>query len=1322
MLDDSLLLPSFQEQAVIWGHAYEILVKRGVLGYLWDAKLLPNTPKINQELQPWHSMRLSKVYQYVIRELKLIDEREIELTRSALEHLAHCAYGAGYTLMREYLKSFKADFELNRVAITGLWCPLTLPSSNKTQVEAQRHRDLANFCCMFDVPNLLTTDLFYKGHSGNADFILLVSGREHHVLIHEYSYDMPSKLGNFRDSQAHLDQLMRHRRVVESRGVFANVSAEVTQESFQLSSDIQEHLLAFTGKNKPLYKLCQASAYGSHFADLWHNIQKTQQGGNPPPIHVRALAITPNGLESLLAKFCHEQRDPRIALMRQLGSAYRQAEKIQDGDDQALNLRIQRVFKSLRTKLPKSLNQSLTQLNTLPVVGQDYQFKFDEQIEPFTNPNDTFSLTEAHALIPSDPAVDEFYGGPAVDAISPLMQSKAENNQLTLRDIHASAVVAAIRRSKSSQINVIGLEGNPGIGKTTAIRQHLEQDGSGFLFLYVSPRVIINRDVIHSMAHTSAGKPSGILTLTTNAQLNRSAQRYYDEYLKGEDGPFKKVDGCVIADGVDALNTPQTGSLLVLSPSDEVKMDMHCTDAPYRRKTLSEQDDLVHDKPHYGVLKTLGTMAHKLLECNPALNQLVLAAALQGFRQRNEHTTTIDGLSLLFKNKAHTRQGTLERANFAKRISHIVVMVDELTGDGAGAPFVHGIARWLSQEFLSQFDKDKSPFTITLILSDASLANEVVMTKYLEGGNSSPDKVLISKTTSQRCFDLAVNKIKIDGRLLQTLHVMTNSYPASELHVHYQIKLNAISAQMNSGGQLESTRESINRVKYETLISNACGHVHHALSQGAQQVIYFAQDKNQLRDLKQALIHNQDADESSTPSVNPNRLLNIDSVQVLDSSVPGHERKALIEPALQKMIKVYLMTSSGARGISFPRCDWIIADIPRFNIEASLMEVAQLIYRGRGKYEDESGKLVSGDILKRHLVMLIEDFVVHDPNDLLQTVQIPAGDQQRQWLRQSIDLMTLLVMIRATIWTRITGDAGLKQPMALVPVGGVGIESLVSDMSDHVSKFVREVDVYLRNDKTQAHTGLLKEAKAGVEELFSRIKVTVTAKNKLLHADSRTLLKSLCMDELIQHIANPVVALLPKQPNEQCMISDHTYFAGNLVFEDMANFFKEETFQFEGASDSRTKSREALRNQLYRIDKQACFSSTLRIPARALFQLLNRENDDDHLALNVIKALNSSKTWVVFPAGYRQFLNKKSDDHRVIMNDPDFWRDGLVREARCMTAIPALARYDSYPWVVAVGASHPLRLDQVFDDRYFMASSSFNLLNTLLLNEPSQSS
>lgn len=120
------------------------------------------------------------------------------------------------------------------------------------------------------------------------------------------------------------------------------------------------------------------------------------------------------------------------------------------------------------------------------------------------------------------------------------------------------------------------------------------------------------------------------------------------------------------------------------------------------------------------------------------------------------------------------------------------------------------------------------------------------------------------------------------------------------------------------------------------------------------------------------------------------------------------------------------------------------------------MEIAQLTYRGRGAYVNEDGDKVSGDNVPRQLVTLVDDFIVGD-----------GAIDKRQWLRQSLDVITLLVMLRSTIHTRIKGDAGLRQRLALVPVGAVGTEELVSIMSQHVTNFLKEAEVFKHARLTQ---------------------------------------------------------------------------------------------------------------------------------------------------------------------------------------------------------------------------------------------------------------
>lgn len=1272
----------FQKQAELWGQAYEILVKRGVLACLVEWKLLdPKHPL----LQQWQDHRLLDVSKALNQKLDILDETVRDEVKAAIEHMALTAYGVGYTATREYLKAIGKPLHSGKLKLRALWCPLMLPGDSE-DMRLRLEHDREAFHNEFGMEGHLDEHLSGKGQPANADFILWLSGdhREDYLLVQEYSFDMPREIPDYKDQEAHLDELMRHRRLIDNRSVFARVTAEVEGESFELSEDIRHHLGALTSGNKPFYKLCQACSYAESTAAWLRRSNVLTK-----PCNVRALALTPNGLESLAARYLAEpSKDPRRLLMEQMGTAYRDTRKLLDGDDDGLTAQVESVFTNVLRRLPSALKLGMKGLRAMPAPGEDYTFAFEEKVPEFANPADEYDLAVAQVMVDDTGPLTDFFGVPAPDALTPFLKERAIAGRVSLRDIHASAIVASMQRSVQGQVNVIALEGNPGIGKTTAVRQYLEKKEDGYLFLYVSPRVVINRDVNESLARKD-GKPSGILTVTTNAALIASAPRWHLNEVKAGRATYKHIDGAVVADGVEHLNKPD-GSVLVISPEEEQEIEAAHAGSRIAKTTISENEDIVEERSLIGVLSGMAGVTKDLLALNPAVNRVVMTAALQGFREKGGGKTTMDALSALFKSKASDPAGIRERKTFAARMPNIVVMVDELAGDGAGAPFVHAVASWLNSEFIECFEDEPSPFTVTLVVSDASLGNDVVLTRYLNAGPRTPDKVLVSKSAGKRAFALAVSDVRIgDGRPKRTLHVMTNSFPASELSIEYKVNLTQLRLEHKPTGELETGRQAIRRVAADALMANAKGEILAALAKGAKQVIYFAQDKNFLGDLRKSL--------ATEPG------LHDDVVQVLDASVPGYKRKKLIEPAIRDTIKVFLMTSSGARGVSFPKTDWIIATVPRFNIESALMEIAQLIYRGRGYYKNDEGEMVSGDKVPRRLVMLVDDYLFSDEEM-----------DPRQWLRQSIDLMTLLVMLRATILTRITGDAGLKQSLALVPVGAVGLEELVSLMSQNVTQFVKEAEVIWRRLKDDDKVKLVKNAQTNVTELFSHTKLQAAVRKG---KDRRTMVRYEDAKDLCELAAGALKPLLV-YATEGTSIPDHVYVAGPAFVENWGDFDKLEVFSFEGHTTEVNQVSRRVIAQLLSIDEDRAFPQNLRQPAANLLRLLQREKKDAANEFNTLKTLKSPNTWIAVPSGYVQFMavERQKEGRPFEVVDPDLWREGLAQGLSATSAVmPPIPRYAEFPWAASVGNANPLKLDTVFDDRYFMASNELNLLNTLLL-------
>lgn len=1287
---------NFLVQASTWGRVFEIAVQRGVIAHLIRQKLLsPDYPG----LEAWHTSRVSEVTKGVLKALAVTDHNAREWVESGVRHILVFGYGLGWTTMRECLK-YNAP---KNPYLEALWCPLTLPGQEGKFEEEQEKTAIA-FHQAFQLSSTPDRAVTQKGNPGKADFLLWLKSSGIHrrrsksprdfLLCLEFSYNAPPRLADFTTEAPHCAEVNRYARYLDARGVFARVCAEVEGETLALSHQLADHLIAFSGSDKPLYKLCQAASYTECLVRLL-----SAKGRLPQGCDARSIAVTSNGLESLAAHFEGQklEPDPRAQLMSTLGQAYRKARSLSENAPDELKQEIQLVFRKLLGSLPSEFKNQVKPLLETPDPGQSLHFNLQEQIKDFFNPMQPWSIEDAiSGLQPNDELLQFFGKNLEADLRQSLIAQQNLQEQITLRDVHAAAVVAGLKTAQPGRLNVIALEGNPGIGKTTAVTQFLAQQQQGYCFLYVSPRVVINRDVTNKLARDQ-GKPTSILTLTSNAKLIDAAPAWYAQQLAQSSQKPRRVDSAVVVDGIPQLVHPICNTIFV-SPEDEQAIETNIVTSRRYKRARNEREDSVQLQIRPGVLRTLATSARKVLEHNPTVNRMVITAAIQGYRAV-QHFTTVDTLSNLFTQKPNTQAGHRERQTFARKIPTIIAMVDEVAGDGAGALFCHRLAEWLHQQFIEPFEQEPCPFRVVLIISDASLSNEVVLNSYLNSGERAPDKVLISPTQGNAAFRVTGTQMKVGPGKHPTLHVMTNSYPASELKVDYSVRLTSITPGLTSDGLPQSIRQAIRNHSAEGLLNNARVEIERGLTEGAEQIIFFAQDKAFLRQLCQNLISGDQP------------LLASEEVKVIDQSVPEAERLKLVQEPQRDQVRVFLMTSSGARGVSFPKTDWIIASIPRFNIEAALMEVAQLIYRGRGLYTDATtGKVVSGDTKARQLVMLINDFVIDDQTE----------DKERCWLRQSSDLLTLLLMLRSTIHTRIKGDAGLRrQRIAFVPVGFVGDEELLSLMSDDLRDFLREAQVYICDAQNSDDKALVVKAIQLTKHLFSHFNL----RGMSPETDTVSYVDYDTVERLLKAITRPASRLLaaPTQTEtETLMIPETVTCIGPFWMEDWKGRNSQEKFSFETWQKEVKEGSSNLFGLLHQITKNKAFPPKLRRPAKELYRLLIREKDASTREYSTLQDTRTDNTVVALPLDYPHFWKKHPEGgirHQEI-EDPKTWRDALGRALSSQgTVMPVVAKYQDFPWAAVVGHQTMSRLDLIFDNRYFMASSELNLLNTLLLEE-----
>jgi len=877
MLDDS-------QQAALWGDLFEVAVKRGCLGYLHHRGLLPRSSQ-----QEWESRTISSLHEHLSTQSGVIDPNYRDRQASSLEHLLLVGWGLGWTTLREHLRRL-APAELD---LRALFCPLSLPDRQRESLRPETDDRVEALWRELDMSGSPDPMWAGKGEPANADFLLLARTAErYHLLCLEFSLYAQINDADFSAEPAHLEELTRFVRRVEARGIFTRVAAEVTGEHFVLSERLISHLVALTTHDKPLYKLCQGSSYATR---LLHLLERRGQGLTP--VSVQVVAVTSAGLEGLSARFDDGREDPRACLMMALGAAYRQSGTERSDDASVLTREIAAVQSQVARSLPVALRAAFEDSLAAPPSDRHVEVRHAETVDGYTNPADQVSRENLFRwLDDAPPEVHEFLGGPARTVVEAELERQAGGRPaITLRDLHAAGIMAGLSAAPPGQLTVVAAEGHPGIGKTTAVLDYLARGGAdhGYLFLYASPRIVINSDVIEKVARTAAGAPTGVLTLTTNARLIGAAPAWRAREDEQTGRTRSRVDAAVVADGLHNFVVPP-GSTLFLTPEVACAIDDDYASRNLRKETWSERDDVLRSAPGRGVLATLANAARASLATNPQVNRLVLTAAVQGFRDLPGARSTVERLSGLFRYPADSARGLQERSAFAHRMSAVVVMVDEIAGDGAGSPFVHALAAWLHREFILPFvgQPQASPFSVVLVLADASLANERVLQNYLANDVEAPAKVLVADSVGRRPFRLAAGRLRLGGRNIRALHVMADGFPASSLTLEYHLRLTPILTQSRRDGPPLRPRLAIIEQEGDAQLRQAVEEIFAALRSipGREQVIFFAQNKRFLRDVQQALLRpdllTNDDGQDQSPIETGGLVLEESDIGLLDSSVP----------------------------------------------------------------------------------------------------------------------------------------------------------------------------------------------------------------------------------------------------------------------------------------------------------------------------------------------------------------------------------------------------------------------------------------------------
>ena len=554
-------------------------------------------------------------------------------------------------------------------------------------------------------------------------------------------------------------------------------------------------------------------------------------------------------------------------------------------------------------------------------------------------------------------------GGPVPPEIAAALELDAS---LSLRDAHAALIRRALEPSHPAKI--LFLTGNPGIGKTTSLvdflRDHREE---GFLLLYVSPRTQVNRDLL--------GKFEAWLEVEDEAiALHSSAS-----LIEAQGGQSAVV----------AYRAPARDEPFELGPVRFVPDVAQTAPAVRRGRLRYIADDAIADtgKPNRGVLASVCEGIYQLLKAGET-RSIVATVSIQSLKRTNRGDT-LAHLEKIFRDGYNERTNNVlwERLRaMSSRTRHLFVMVDEITGDEAGPAFLEGLLERLKRLGLLN---EQSGFNSKIIVADASIVEGSVIQAHLASAEPDRDKIYFRKAPPGAA---ALEVQPFTFRNQPAIAIGANSYPASALNLMYSVYVDV--TQMDERGSAEGVRNRLEQ--------GICQDVLRLLQRDAdetRQIIVYLQDKARIGELVSKI---GSALQAEGKSWEPTR----DYLEI-HASLSDAEKNQLNE--VKDNVRVVFMTSSASRGLSFPFTRHILVAIPGFAVEQNLMEIIQVIYRGRGRAE--------WDAKPKTLLFYLAEQIFYGAE----------GDRERAVTERLLSLVSLLLVLKLSILTRIQGyrDVGV---------------------------------------------------------------------------------------------------------------------------------------------------------------------------------------------------------------------------------------------------------------------------------------------------------
>jgi hypothetical protein len=1196
------------------GRLFEVGFNIGILTYIQQQQIKSNFG--NLYLEDLQHLKFQKMLKQISN--KLVSTQERETVEKWTTFFVIKGFLAGLNFFWEYMQSngWNNQRNLQHLEILYYQCCFSDENSIGTYPKGEEQWFREVLSQFEQVENIEQYIQRYKekGEFLKADTLILLRHRRKYRVIcvdlSVFSLNTYEDLSNLNYIEILRRLLNREISYLRSKSVFSQLRIDTSCLDFQFSEDLKSYFTAFKYDDKESAKLIQAAGYAYSFSNF---LRETGIITEDNSVTFNVLGHSNRGLSAM----CVLQEN--IEVLKTCHEIYKHDSS---GED----------IKEVRSKVLNKIKRSA-------YTSFDKGKEFVEQL--LAIPTDAITAVKHREIL-----TNFFNSVGTVPA--ELMEQLGLNGSMNLRDAHAKLIEKALTGKET----YIFLTGNPGIGKTTAIanflKSHIEE---GFLFLYASPRKQVNLDIIEKFKDENTDQlfDDRILTINSHSDLiTDNYGQYTVQYLSNQ------TQGDFILQAVHFRDSRTT----------ERKS--------WRRDILERKSvDLIQDagRKSRGVLNSVCEAVSTIIDGEHS-NNIVATVAIQSLK-KTQVGDTLKHLEKIFRNAYIERESkviTPRMQEISKRIKHLFIMIDEITGDEGGVEFLSGISNLLTKY---QLTNSQNGFNTKVIVADASIVDPAVIQQHLEDTSAQPDKIYF-----RRGFDtpqpLTVQPFNFKD--LAATVINANSYPAKSLAITYKVFVESYKfntqTRLERQNKLEQTTSKEIFQDIKSLLKKT----------DVEQIIVYIQNKQKLSLLIQEIRQNWEEFEKGKDYLEIHANISEEDKQEIEK--------------YKNQVKIIFMTASGSRGLSFPKAKHILVEIPKFEIEKNLMEVIQVIYRGRGN------DLIDNQD-KELFFYLAEQAVYYEENSQLSSQE------------SVLSILNILLILKASIMTRIAGFGQIgRDKFIIIPIGGKSVSAAGETFSDQMANLIKNLK---KESQIKRSHSILSTVYQSLEQLLGQADFVVRD-----NLNSSSTCQSSYLN--LRNYFNQQFYQLLNQGFDKLLTFTQIepgYINGNLLVVPIADRTLEETYLMR-LREIKTYANGELLKQMRLISRSQSYPENLRMAIKDAIELVQEVRDsiksqkfeqysqrfDQYYAIPLF-------TLIAGEVMSQYFESEPKEPEK------ESFRDILDIYVRCLypvggNSLPIGSKYKEFPFVVFKSYSLEEIRSKVFTDKYLLNSPELNVLNLLL--------